>query len=136
MRMNRTFLTAALVLLLPRVVGAQPAPAEPAPTPPADPAEPADTPPATPEATPPVEAAPPEVKPEEPKKDDKPAVTAKYDGGLKFSTDDEQYELKLSFRNQVRFESNRSLDEETPTRHNQFRSNIYIPRARFQVEGH
>jgi phosphate-selective porin OprO and OprP len=133
--MNRHFLTAALVLLISRVAGAQPAPAEPTPAP--EPAEaqppPADGAPV--DATPPVEATPPAVV-EEPKQDDKPAVTAKYDGGLKFSTADDQFELKLSFRNQVRFESNRSLDEETPDRQNQFLNSIYIVRARFQVEGH
>ncbi|HEY5952473.1 MAG TPA: porin [Kofleriaceae bacterium] len=133
--MNRQTLSAALVLLLARVAGAQPAPTEPAPAP-ADQAQPPTTPPAPVEATPPVEAPPPEVKPEEPKKDDKPAVTAKYDGGLKFESDDGQYEMKLSFRNQVRFESNRSLDDETDTRHNQFLNNFYIVRARLQAEGY
>jgi phosphate-selective porin OprO and OprP len=132
--MNRHLSTAALVVLLGGTAAAQPAPTEPAPADPAaDPAQPPTT------TAPPVEATPPVEPPpvvEEPKKDDKPAVTAKYDGGVKFSTADDQYELKLSFRNQVRFESNRSFDEETEARHNQFLNNIYIARARFQAEGH
>lgn len=132
--MNRTLLPAALVILLPRIASAQPAPAEPAPEDQAPPAE--ATPPASTEPAPAEPEPAPKVAPEPPKADDSPAVSAKYDGGLKLSSDDGGYELKLSFRNQVRFESTRSLDEESPTRHNQFLSAFYIPRARFQAEGH
>ncbi len=136
--MRRTLVSSATVLLLGGVAGAQPAPAEPptAPAPAADQAQPPAAEPAPVAPTPPVDAEPPVVKPEEPKKDEKPAVTAKYGGGLKFSTADDQYELKLSFRNQMRFESNRSLDEEMPARHNQFLNTFYIPRSRLQAEGH
>ncbi|HEY5920225.1 MAG TPA: hypothetical protein VIV11_01085 [Kofleriaceae bacterium] len=131
--MTRTSLTAALVLLLARVAGAQPAPAgqtqpapAPAPTPEPEPAQPpADT-------TPPVDPTPePSPLVEEPKPDDKPTVTAKYDGGLKFSTDDKAYEMKLSFRNQVRFQSDRSFEDGA-----EFANAIYIARSRFQAEGH
>jgi hypothetical protein len=136
--MDRTVASVAFLLLFGGVACAQTPPTD-APEPAAPPADPAQPPPeqaAPAEPAPVVEAPPPELKPEGPKKDEKPAVTAKYDGGLKFSTADDQYELKLSFRNQVRFESNRSLDEETPARHNQFLNTFYIPRSRLQAEGH
>lgn len=67
---------------------------------------------------------------------DKPAVDVTYDGGLKFSTADKMYALKLLFRNQFRFESNRSFDDETPARQNQFLNTFYIPRSRLAAEGH
>jgi hypothetical protein len=44
--------------------------------------------------------------------------------------------MKLMFRNQVRFEANRSFDDETSTRHNQFLDRFLIPRSRLQAEGH
>lgn len=72
----------------------------------------------------------------EPAKHDNPAVHVIYDGGTKFFTDDGDFELKLNFRNQFRFESNRSFDEETALRHNQFLSTFYIPRTRLAFEGH
>ena len=109
------------------LAAAQPAP-EPAPTPPpaGDPA-----PPPTTEPTPPTEGpvTTPEPLPPEPPKDEKPAVGATYDGGLKLSSADEQYELKLQFRNQLRFESVRPLDG------NQFLNRFYLPRIRLQAEG-
>ena len=71
----------------------------------------------------------PEHPPEE-KKDEKPAVNATYDGGLKLSSADEQYELKLQFRNQLRFEPVRPLEG------NQFINKFYLPRIRLQAEGH
>ena len=109
------------------LASAQPAP-EPAPAPP--PADPA-TPPPTTEPTPLPEG--PVVMPEHPpeeKKDEKPAVNATYDGGLKLSSADEQYELKLQFRNQLRFEQVRPLEG------NQFINKFYLPRIRLQAEGH
>src|SRR5687768_14177965 len=109
---KRHYLVAALVSLSPGLAGAQqpptdpaPAPADPAPAEPA-PAQGSAAAPAPVEPTPPVEDP---IKPEEPKKDEKPAVTAKYDGGTKLSTEDGKFELKLLFRNQIRFESNRNL---------------------------
>lgn len=131
-------LIAALVVLSSGVARAQPAPAPvQAPAAPATPA-PAPAEPAAPaEPVAPIEPtlviAP---EPDKPANDTKPAVTVRYDRGLKFSTDDGAYQLKLGFRNQVRFESNRSFDEETPTRHNQFLNTFYIPRARLGAEGH
>jgi hypothetical protein len=73
---------------------------------------------------------------EAPKKDDKPGLSAKYDGGVKLATADDKFELKLGFKDQVRFDSSRSFDEETPTRHNQFRSRFELTRVRFGAEGH
>lgn len=73
---------------------------------------------------------------EAPKKDEKPGLSAKYDGGVKLATADDKFELKLGFKDQVRFDSSRSFDEETPTRHNQFRSRFELTRVRFGAEGH
>jgi hypothetical protein len=128
------------VLVTAGVASAQPAPAPaPAPTPPAPPVDQAP-PPAAPEPlvepTPPVVPQPVIEEKAEPKKDEKPAVHIKYDGGLKFSTDDDMYEMKIQFRNQMRFQATRSFAEETPTRHNQWLDSFLIPRARLQAEGH
>ena len=146
---KRHYLVAAVISLSPGLAGAQqpptepaPAPGAPAPEPPVGTTEDKIAPqPAPAEAQP----APPEdpIKPAEPPKDEKPAVTAKYDGGTKLSTEDGKFELKLSFRTQMRFESNRNLDDENIDpmtgeciRCNQFTNRFYLPRARFQVEGH
>jgi phosphate-selective porin OprO and OprP len=131
--MKRRSLARVLVALSSSIAAAEPAPEA---TPPPTPVEPATA----PEPTEPVGAAfePPMAEPEvvEAKPDDKPALAVTYDGGTKLATDDGKFQLKLLFRNQLRFESNRSFDEETAMRHNQFRSAFYIPRSRFQVEGH
>ncbi|HEX5058820.1 MAG TPA: hypothetical protein VFV99_05635 [Kofleriaceae bacterium] len=133
----RHILTAGLVLFATRGAVAQPAPTDPPPaTPPADQEQPPAT-PTAPAAEPPVPVEETPLKPEPEKKtEEKRAVTIKYDNGMKFSTADDQFELKLQFRNQVRFEANRPLDDETPTRHNQWFNRFYIPRARLQAEGH
>lgn len=127
MRMIRHYATAALVLFATRGVGAQPAPAAPAPPV---------------EAQPPVESQPP-VVPQPvleptpaPEKDAKPIVHIVYDNGTKFFTDDDKFELKVQFRNQMRFQATRSFQEETATRHNQWRNVFVIPRSRLQAEGH
>jgi len=135
--MTRQFLIAALVFLSTRVAGAQPAPTDAPPAPPPADAPPAPPPPTTTAAEPPapVEEAPPKLEPEKPK-DEKPAVGIEYDGGMKFTTADDKFELKIQFRNQMRFEATRPLDEETPARHNQFLDKFYIPRTRLQAEGH
>lgn len=80
-----------------------PPPAEPPPPPPADVAQPAD--------------------------DKQLSVT--YDRGLSFATRDDEFGLRLSFRNQVRFESTRPTEDGS-----QFASHFLIPRARLQAEGH
>ena len=143
--MKRVVLSIALVTAT-GVVRAQPAPQQPPQ--PAQPAEPAPppTPPTTTEAptspTPPPTATAPETPvlvttpPAEEHKDDKPAVAATYDGGLKLESEDGQYELKLGFRNQFRFEADRSFDTEMANRHNQFLNSFQIPRSRLGAEGH
>lgn len=60
-----------------------------------------------------------------------PAVTASYDGGLKLASDDGQYEVKLAFKQQVRFTSTRPLEDGS-----QFLNAFSIPRARLGAEGH
>lgn len=66
----------------------------------------------------------------EPKKE-KPTVSATYDGGLVLKSSDGLYELKVQFRNQMRFESLRPTED-----NRQFLNKFYIPRSRLQVEGH
>lgn len=132
----RKLLIASILLASIRVASAQP-------TPPAG-GDPATEPKAEPPTEPPAEVKPPpeEKQPEEgggatapveeePKKDEPPAVTAKYDSGLKLQSADGQYSLKLSFRNQVRFESLRPFEDNS-----QFLNKFYMPRSRFQAEGH
>lgn len=134
------FLSAALILASTQAVLAQPAGGEAAP--PAPPAPPDQPVPPTPpvETTPPVEAtavAPvpdslfPPAAPEDKKKDDKPAVSAKYDNGLKLSAGEDLFGLEVSFRNQMRFEGNRSLEDGE-----QWEDHFYIARTRMQVEGY
>jgi len=140
MKLKPWFVSTAVLLGSGTLALAQPAPAD-APVAPVEASPPV---PPTP-ATPPAEPAPaptavvvpvPVEEPAPAKKDDKPAIEAVYDGGLKFSTSDDSFELKLQFRNQVRFEANRKLDDETPTSHNQFTDRFYLPRTRLQAEGH
>jgi hypothetical protein len=100
---------------------------------PADqPAEPA-APPPTETTTPPSAPAPVvvETAAEPPKSDAKPRVEVTYDNGLKFESDDGKYELKLQFRNQVRFQSDRATEDDS-----QFLNHFEVTRARFQAEGH
>jgi hypothetical protein len=72
-----------------------------------------------------------EPAPAEPATSAKPAVTASYDGGLKLASEDGQYEVKLTFKDQVRFTSIRPLDDDS-----QFLNQFSIVRARFGAEGH
>src|SRR5262245_60942892 len=109
--MTRQLSIAALVLSITGVAGAQPAPAGQTPT---------GSDAGSAAAGPPTEETPPGVKPEEPK-DDKPAVLAKYDNGTKLYTEDDQFELKLQFRNQMRFEATRPLEDGS-----QFLDRFYI----------
>lgn len=123
----------------------EPTPPADTPTPPADTptpppqgqaqpeAPPATTPQPTAEPTPPPVTEPPAP---EPKKDEKPAVKAVYDDGVKLSTEDGKWSLKFSFKMQMRFESNRPLDDTTPSgASSQFTNRFYIPRSRMQVTG-
>jgi hypothetical protein len=117
-----------LLLAIPSVAHAQSAPTEPPPgaTPaPADPADPAQPAPPPPEAMPPM---PPEPPPAKAKSN---PVHVTYDKALVFSDEAGQYAVKLQFRNQLRFESTRPLEEDS-----QFASRFLIPRARLQAEGY
>ncbi len=117
-------LVIASICLLSGVATAQPAeqPAEPAAPLPAETTT-------APAPMPPTEEAPPPV--EAPKSDGKPRVEAFYDNGLKLESDDGKFELKLQFRNQVRFQSDRPTEDGS-----QFLNHFEVPRSRFQAEGH
>jgi hypothetical protein len=77
------------------------------------------------------EPAPPPPVEEPPAKDAKPAIAMTYDKGVVFKTADDEFELKLALRSQMRFESTRSLGDGA-----QFASSFYLPRTRLQLEGH
>lgn len=138
---------AAALILSPRGAGAQPVP-ESTPAPAADPPStvedaasteaPAPLPAAQPTQSEPAGTTPPaeDDKAAGSAQGDQAPVTVTYKGGLVLATPDDRFELKLAFRNQFRFESRRSFDDETPTRHNQFENTFYIPRTRFVAEGH
>jgi phosphate-selective porin OprO and OprP len=128
---------AALVLTVASSsVIAQPAPA-PAPAP--APIEPAPAPEAGPVVEPaplPVEAAPIAVEPTvatepAPAEKQSPVVGVTYDKGLTFASDDEKFQLRIAFRNQLRFELNRPLDDGA-----EWDSKFSAPRIRLQFEGH
>jgi len=117
----------ATVVALTSTAFAQPAP-EPAP-PPGEPApgEPAPGEPVV-EPTP----VPPEPEPAaSTAPSDKKPVSVKYDKGFILETDDGQFEIKLNFRNQLRFEVTKPLEDNA-----QFISKFSVPRSRIQVEGH
>lgn len=76
------------------------------------------------------EAKPEDVVGAKPKQE-KPSVSASYDNGVILESSDKQYELKIQFRNQVRFESNRPTEAGS-----QFFSRFIIPRSRLQAEGY
>lgn len=105
-------------------------PADPQPQPEATPAETAPS-SDEPKTLPPPESAAPAVPIviAEPKV--RPHVEASYDGGLRLESSDKQYELKVLFRNQMRFESTRPTEDGS-----QFQNQFYIPRSRLAVEGH
>lgn len=96
-------------------------------TEPAPPVSPPDAPPpvAEPVVVPPV-AEP--VSPPPPH--DVPAIEARYQRGLTFSTADRAFELRVSFRNQIRFDSHRTTDGD-----DQFASRFSVPRSRLQIDG-
>jgi phosphate-selective porin OprO and OprP len=85
------------------------------------------------------EPPPPDITPMrlpvEPKREAEPApppkVEVTYDNGLRFESEDGKVSLKLTFRNQLRFESTRPTEDGS-----QFESRFLVPRSRFQVEGH
>jgi hypothetical protein len=100
----------------------------PAETPPAE-TPPAETPPAA-EVAPTAPTPAPEPTPE-PKKDDKPAVEASYDKGLKLESTDGQFEMKLALRTQFRVQVDRPTADGAETT-----TALTVPRFRLQLEGH
>jgi hypothetical protein len=126
-----------LVLLLPAGVAAgQPGPdpsASPQPATQPEPPGPSTPPPAPAEGETPLK--PPDTsKPETPGKEGKAgkaakALSARYDQGLAFGTEDGAFKAKLNLRNQIRFESTR------PTPGSEILNHIYIVRSRLQLEG-
>jgi hypothetical protein len=118
---------------------APPAPADPAPMPPTEPAPLVTAPPAPPMptlSTPDLTQVDQHVLVAHGVTPDA-TVHASYDGGVKLESDDGQYELKLQFRNQIRFESTRVLDDTmTGGASSQFQSHFYVPRTRLQAEGY
>jgi len=107
--------TLTLLALLAAPVVARAQPAEP----------PAPPPPDVPAPETPIKEAAPEPKAE------KPQLSITYDKGIAFAAPDGKFALKLSFRNQLRFESTRPTEDNS-----QFASHFLIPRSRLQVEGH
>jgi hypothetical protein len=104
---------------------AQPAPPDAAPaeeTKPAEPAPPAAPPPPP---TPVVGVAPPATKPAGSE------LSVTYDKGLTFAARDDRFRLRLSLRNQIRFETTRPTEDNS-----QFASHFLIPRMRLQADGH
>jgi hypothetical protein len=57
-------------------------------------------------------------------------IHATYDKGVLLSSDDGSFALRLSLRNQFRFESTRPLEASEAA------SRFYVPRSRLQLEGH
>lgn len=122
-----------LLLAIPSVAHAQPAPTDPPPAATPAPADAAPTPadPAQP-APPPPEAMPPQPPPPPPARAGKSnPVHVTYDKALVVSDEAGQLGIKLAFRNQLRFESTRPTEDNS-----QFASRFLIPRSRLQVEGH
>jgi phosphate-selective porin OprO/OprP len=113
---------------------AQPAPA-PAPAP-APVVAPAPEPTPEPVVEPVPVEAPPVVEPPvatepAPAEKQSPVVGVTYDKGLTFASDDEKFQLRVAFRNQLRFEAARPLDDGE-----EWSSKFSAPRIRLQFEGH
>jgi phosphate-selective porin OprO/OprP len=104
-----------------------PAPIEPAPASAAEPVvEPAPVP-----VVAPVPVEPPVATEPAPAEKQAPVVGVTYDKGLTFASDDETFQLRVAFRNQLRFELNRPLDTGA-----EWDSKFSAPRIRLQFEGH
>jgi phosphate-selective porin OprO/OprP len=105
----------------PPPAGGAPAPmAEPAPAPPAPPAEVAPT---------PIVETPPAPAPE-PKKSDASPIGVSYDKGIKFESEDGNFEAKLSLRTQFRFQLDKGTQDGA-----EYKEAFSIPRGRLQLEG-
>ncbi|NVB84485.1 MAG: hypothetical protein HOV81_39285 [Kofleriaceae bacterium] len=126
----RKLVIGSVLLASARIAASQPA--DPQQSPPEPEAkEPGQLPEVAPTAPLPAETAPGvPVVVAEPKKE-KPSVSATYDNGLILESSDKQYELRIQFRNQMRFESNRPTEAGS-----QFLNKFYIPRSRLQAEGY
>lgn len=92
----------------------QPMPIPDVQTPPAEPAV---------ESAPPAPAAPPRASAGS-------GVEVTYHRGLTFATADHAFELRIGFRNQIRFDSHRTTDD-----NDEFASRFSVPRSRLQVDG-
>ena len=60
----------------------------------------------------------------------KPVLTATYDKGITLESNDGAFELRLQFRNQLRFESDHITDEA------EYENHFFLPRVRLQAEGY
>ena len=126
--MRSLVVTATLLLANPAF--AQPAP-EPSPPPPSAttpvPTQPGTT---TPTPPPPVIVPPPRAEPP-PAAPTKHAMSVSYDKGLVIATADHAFQLRTSFRTQVRFESARTATQDK----SEISSRFSVPRSRLQVDG-
>jgi len=101
-----------------------PAPAQAPPPPPPPAPQPAPTPEPAPSPPPPIDHEPARLT------TDKPLLTATYDKGITLESNDGAFELRLQFRNQLRFESDHITDEA------EYDNHFFLPRVRLQAEGH
>jgi phosphate-selective porin OprO/OprP len=124
------------------IIGAGPAAFAQQPPPPA---AGAPAPAGTPAAAPPEVAtpAPPEAVVEtppapEPKKSDASPIGVSYDKGIKFESEDGNFEGKLSLRTQFRFQEDKILDapDGSPASATENKTAFSIPRGRLQLEGY
>lgn len=92
-------------------------------------AQPEPPPPDVPAPEPAPVARPVTVETKAPVDDKQLSVT--YDRGLTFASRDDRFGLKISFRNQLRFQTTRPTEDNS-----QFASQFLIPRARLTVDGH
>ncbi len=95
----------------------------PPPVPPVEEAQPAQP------ATPAVEPAP--VAPPPEKKSEASPIEVSYDKGIKFESEDGEFEGKLSLRTQFRFELNKGTQDGA-----EYKEFFSLPRGRLQLEGH
>lgn len=83
-----------------------------------------------PAADPAVAPPPAEPVPPAPTANAEPGLEVRYRRGLAFSTTDRSFEMRVSFRNQIRFDSHRTTDSD-----DQFSSRFSVPRSRLQLDG-
>lgn len=78
----------------------------------------------------PVAPLPPETPPAPPPASTGSEIGVRYHRGLTFATADGDFELRVGFRNQIRFDSHRTTDDG-----DEFASRFSVPRSRLQVDG-